>query len=369
MLKSVRIDNFRGFDAPVEFNFTASSYGFNEAVVCGGLVKNAIVYGRNGVGKSALGIGIFDIVSHLTDKERISEKYIVPYCNMNTGRKIAEFRFVFDFDGEEVAYEYEKSAAVSLVRERLFSRGELLIDYEYGADGKSYVKPGLVGGLNLALPDNRLSIIKYIYRNTPTNTVPQITRLMDFVERMLWYRSLSDGNDYAGFMNGTGEIDESIYRSGRLPEFIDFLSKNGVDYDLSFVEREGRHYLVVRFANGEQVSFDKVASTGTKALRLFFHWSATAFAKASFVFIDEFDAFLHYESAANIVQVLNSLKGVQSVLTSHNTYLMRNDLTRPDCCFIMTKNKVTPLSKATDKVLREGHNLEKMYVNGAFTEP
>ena len=45
---------------------------------------------------------------------------------------------------------------------------------------------------------------------------------------------------------------------------------------------------------------------------------------------------------------------------------MQNDLTRPDCCFIMTDNRITPLCRATHKEIREAHNLEKMYVNGAF---
>ena len=65
---------------------------------------------------------------------------------------------------------------------------------------------------------------------------------------------------------------------------------------------------------------------------------------------------------------LNKAKNFQSILTSHNTYLMQNRLTRPDCCYIITNGRITSLYDATDKDIREGHNLEKMYINGVFTE-
>ena len=104
MLKIFEVDNFRGFDAPVEMNFTAGSYAFNESVVKDGLVKNAIIYGKNGVGKSAFGIALFDVVAHLTDNERIYQKYISPYGNLTTGKDIVRFRYVFNFDGDEVEY-------------------------------------------------------------------------------------------------------------------------------------------------------------------------------------------------------------------------------------------------------------------------
>ena len=102
------------------------------------------------------------------------------------------------------------------------------------------------------------------------------------------------------------------------------------------------------------------------ALAQYFAWETIAFDKISFLFIDEFDAFLHFESAKLIVEELNKRKGFQSIVTTHNTYLMQNKLTRPDCCYLMTQNKIASLFNSTDKEIREAHNLEKMYVNGAF---
>ena len=47
-----------------------------------------------------------------------------------------------------------------------------------------------IGKLNIELADNKLSVIKYIYRNTPTNTVPVLTRMVQFCENMLWSLSV-----------------------------------------------------------------------------------------------------------------------------------------------------------------------------------
>lgn len=45
---------------------------------------------------------------------------------------------------------------------------------------------------------------------------------------------------------------------------------------------------------------------------------------------------------------------------------VRNNLTRPDCCYILSNGCVRSLDKLTDKEPRKAHNLEKMYKAGTF---
>lgn len=225
----------------------------------------------------------------------------------------------------------------------------------------------MIGELKIELSDNRLSVIKYIYGNLPLSNDSPLYRMMTFVDNMLWDRGLSNGNTYCGFTNGGTTLVESLYQSGKKDAFQQFLADNGINYNLQWIINNGLHELMVVYDNGKQVPFISVASTGTMSLFLFFHWS-NSFNKISFLFVDEFDAFFHYESAENIVLKLNKAKGFQTVITTHNTYLMQNKLTRPDCCYVMTENKITSLFNSTDKEIREAHNLEKMYINGAFME-
>ena len=368
MLKRFEVENFKGFKNPLVMDFTAREYEFNKNLIVNGIVNKAIVYGKNGVGKSCLGIAIFDIVWHLTDKERMQLKYLLNYLNLESNSSNAKFKYSFQFDEDEIIYEYAKRDPNFLIYEKLWINQKLVINYDYFDTNIRFVDKAITGDLNIELIDNKLSVLKYIYRNTPTNTSPAITKMMQFCENMLWYRSLSDGNTYCGFTNGVTSLVDKLYESGKLHEFEEFLRSNGVNYKLKFVNSNGMLELMAEFDNDKQTPFLSLASTGTMSLFLFYIWSISAFDKISFLFIDEFDAFFHYESAENIVLLLNKAKSFQSILTSHNTYLMQNRLTRPDCCFIMTDNKITNLFNSTDKEIREAHNLEKMYIDGAFYE-
>ena len=89
---------------------------------------------------------------------------------------------------------------------------------------------------------------------------------------------------------------------------------------------------------------------------------------ASLIYLDEFDAFYHYEMAECVIKFFKKkYPRCQMIMTSHNTNLMTNRLMRPDCMFILSRGgTLTALCNATTRELREGHNLEKMYISGEF---
>jgi AAA15 family ATPase/GTPase len=90
--------------------------------------------------------------------------------------------------------------------------------------------------------------------------------------------------------------------------------------------------------------------------------------EASLMFIDEFDAFYHFELAEIIVKRLKALPLSQVILTSHNTNLITNRIMRPDCYFILTGGRLTSFKNATRRELREGHDLERLFLAGEFDE-
>jgi len=368
MLKRITVKNYKCFDE-LTFDLSAADYSYNPILVKDGVVNKALVFGKNGTGKTSLGFAIFDLVQHLTDKHRFPPRFMEYYRNLNTGRKAVSFQYTFSFDFKEIVYEYEKTDAQNIVWESLKVDGDTLLNYHYGKPERQFVAPELCGNLDTRLPDNKLSILKYIYRNTPTDFSPILTKLMRFCEGMLWFRSLSDGDGYCGLTNDQPTLEQMLHESGQIVQFQDFLGRNGLKYELGFEEDGGQPKLYAYFNHRKSKAlFSTIASSGTRVLWLLFNWMAKGKDKLSLLFIDEFDAFYHYEVAATVVRELNTRRDFQSILTTHNTYLMQNQFTRPDCCFILTDKQIKSLKKSTERELREAHNLEKMYIGGAFVE-
>ncbi len=182
---------------------------------------------------------------------------------------------------------------------------------------------------------------------------------------MLWYKSLSEGSLYCGFTNGPVNIFETLYNSNKKDEFQNFLANHNINYKLEWQMSNGYPELMVIFPAKKKVSFNSIASTGEKTLLLYFYYKIIAFDNISLLFIDDFDYFFHYDISEKLILELNSYK-FQSLITLNNTYLMQNRLTRPDCCYIISKDSISNLHNLTNKEIREAHNLEKMYLNKAF---
>lgn len=367
MLKRFEVENFRGFSGKWVLNLESAQYSFNQSVVYNGLVKNALIYGINGAGKTTLGVALFDVVSHLTDNRAMSSTMLTPFCNLQSGVTRSEFKFVFKRGDGELVYSYAKGSARNLLHERLQLDDKVIVDWDYTSSSNHYVDSESIGGLRVDLVDDKLSVVKFIARNTPTGVALGVSDVIDFVSRMLWFRNL-DTRNYAGLQPGEADIIKTIYEHNALSKLEKFLEDNEIEYNLAFRDNNGQINIVAIFDSGKEVDVMQIASSGTKSLILYFAWSVTAFDTASLVFIDEFDAFLHLGVSINIVSDLNSHVNFQSIVTTHNVALLSNAITRPDCCFVIGKKKIASFTENSDRVIREAHNLEKMYVNGLFSE-
>jgi hypothetical protein len=215
---------------------------------------------------------------------------------------------------------------------------------------------------NLENNANNVSVINFLLTSYPLNSEHYLIKLNRFVNTMLWFRNL-DVREFIGLETNATMLDEFIITNNLLDDFSDFLQKVSGQTFL-FVAHNTTDKQIFCQIDKNKVPFRIVASTGTQSLQLLYFW-LKRMDKASFVFIDEFDAFYHFRLAFEVCKRLFALD-CQIFTSSHNTYLMTNDLLRPDCNFILNNNKIKCLADCTDKELRFGHNIEKIYRAGAF---
>lgn len=369
MLTRFEVKGFKNFKDNFVLDFTKTkNYDFNKECVKDGVINKAIIYGPNAIGKSNLGFAIFNIVAHLTDKEKNKSLY-KHFLNAENKNDFAEFSYSFVFDGIPLNYKYGKTSLEELTFEELKINDNIVVSFDRNNDKEAKIDLEGTETLKKDLGQEKISVIKYIASNSVLEENAENTafkKLIAFVDKMLFFRSL-DQNNYIGYDNVNNSIAREIIDRGNLKNFETFLNEAGIKCDLKEKEENGEK--VMAFIIGEKLlEFYSVASNGTKALALFYCWYQRFKNKddVSFVFIDEFDAFYHHELSEFIVEKIKIING-QTILTTHNTSIMSNDLLRPDCYLIMSEKKIKPLPELTNKELRLAHNLEKMYIAGAFS--
>lgn len=368
MLKRFEVEGFKNFKDKITFDFSdVRDYKFNTECISNGLLGKTIVYGKNSVGKTNLGLAIFDIVTHLTSNNvspHLYDYYLYSNRDPDDPAEWAEFNYVFSFGNDTIKYFYIKDSVQNLILEEIKINGKLIYDFDYehksgNLDGVKEIAPTL----NLSMQDVE-SVLKYVVSNTILPENHPLRRMMKFVQNMLWFRSL-DENRFIGYKTQSKDYFDFIFEDVNLREFEELLHNASVNEKLVvYKDNDGKERLYFKGAV-QSLPFFSVASSGTKALYNFFYWYKTA-ADVSLMFIDEFDAYYHYELSETIVKLLEKMSNTQVILTSHNTNLLSNRIMRPDCFFIMTEHGLTSFANATNRELREGHNLEKLYMSGEF---
>ncbi len=371
-LRKVSIKRFKQF---VDVVFDLSSpreYEFNKDTLTsdGKLIKTALIYGKNGAGKSNLGLGLMDITLHLTDNQKNLESYNY-YINADSDTRNAEFIYEFS-NGEDVyKYEYTKSEPQVCLFERFFVNNELVFSMDKengviltpGAKKYEFETLRIEKGIDL-------SILRFIANNSSLSSDNPISMVMNFVKRMLYFKRVDLGNRFIGL---TPKVDVNLFgyivQNKLLKEFEDFLKKAGINETLEADENETNYSNIkIYFKRKHQnLPIDAVGSSGTLSLALQFYW-LKRLSEASFVFIDEFDAFFHSELSEHMYKLFKAIEFPQFVMTTHNTNLLSNRLGRADSFYIVTPHKIASMSSMSKREIREGNNIENLYLGRAFGE-
>ena len=367
MLTKFAVTNYRGFSNRIEWNLCNSrDYEFNTFAIKDGIIKNGIIYGPNGSGKSNFGLALFDIVNHLSQKWKKPD-YYNNFIYAGAQKNPVVFEYTFRFDKDTLQYIYSKDSKGILKEEKLLvndkeiffrRQGSFSIDSSYAIDEK--VKTNLSEANT-----NNISIVNFLLTSFPLPTDHYLIKLQNFVNSMLWFCSL-ETREFLGLeAMPSGNITEYIIKQHLVNDFSEFLERTSNQHFKFVTPREADKQLFC-YLGGIPTDFVTIASTGTHSLMLLYYW-IKHMDKATFVFIDEFDAFYHYKLSYEVCRQLFSLN-CQIFTSSHNTSLMTNDLLRPDCNFILNNNKIKPICDCTDKDLRLGHNIEKLFRGGTFNE-
>ena len=377
MLRKFTLRNYRNFkdEITIDFEITAG-YQFSTDCITDGIISKMLIYGRNATGKTNLGKALMDIyvsvfggVCYLDNGN---------YLNGDSSEDSASFTYEFRFDDRELVYRYARLSNKELKSEELIIDKKTIFkcnfeNKEFEFSNLKYINAetsntalylqSIDAGEEEEIQESRLPFLVWVINNVALSKDSILMKLYDYVRKMI---IITTGNTSSFKRPGT-VFYASLEDEDRLKDLEDFLNEMGIECRLVLKKLpDGNRELYFKYER--LVPFYKTASSGTLALVDLYRRLIPANQIPSFVYLDGFDAFYHYEMAEKVINFFKKkYPKCQIIMTSHNTNLMTNRLMRPDCLFILSgEGTLTALCNATERELRERHNLEKMYISGEF---
>lgn len=373
MLRRFEVKNYKNFKDTLSVDFTkVHDYKYNEYCIKNSLISKMIIYGKNAEGKSNLGSALFDLTYDIQMNIGFypyrNDRHLYKNADAEDGDPV-EFFYSFQFGDDIIDYEYKKKDAYNTVFEKLSLNDRVVFYYNIENGDRDFSNVGVINANELnweeyfeSDSDNsqttRPTALRYIVYNTVQKDGSIIYKLTQFIKGMRFTNSHnSDLKFHIHYAEYFEEAEE-------LEKFEKFLNAYGVKCKLVMLDQpDGKKELYFDYAR--PLHFASNLSSGTLALTKFYLQYLSR-SKPTFVFMDEFDAFYHYELSEKMVELLEKEFDCQVILTSHNTDLLSTSIMRPDCFMILSNGKLVPICEATTRELRQGHNLEKLYKNGEF---
>lgn len=386
MLKSFSVEGYRSFHNKVVLDLgSPHDYGWhndpaaNDAYITDGVVSNALVLGGNATGKTNLGRALMDVRNNFSRRGPwpMRDESDPSFINGDLDGDHASFEYEFIISGQDIAYRYEKDGLQRIAYERLRVGQSTIFEVDRTNDIHDFGGMGQIGatGLNWDFSDEELSVLGYLSNSLPRKQAPLVYELRRFI----------DGMDMIGVPSSVprrismrGPL-RRIARSEQLVRELErFLRENGVHERLKVIEGpEGEPSLY--FGHRRPIPFELACSSGTTTLLLLFsRFFMRPYREGpSLVYIDEFDAYLHFEVAERLVRSFGGVGSCQTVCSTHNTSLLRNTTMRPDCVFVIAREaqdgggtcprlRIRSLADSTEREIRRINNVEHLYRNGEF---
>ena len=379
MLKKFTLKNYKNFKDEISIDFeNTAGYQFSTDCITDGMISKMLIYGRNATGKTNLGKALIDICTTMFGGRRYIDTGV--FLNADSIDETAVFSYEFRFENSELIYRYARFSNQELRNEELHIDKKTIFscDFEnnkFNFENLNYINAETASkdrylqsvdiGDEEELQEPKLPFLRWLISNVALSNDSILIKLANYARRMLIITSEDARLSLPRRINDI--FYELLEDSNRLKDLEDFLNEMGIECKL-ILQRLPDGQRELYFGHEKLVPFYETASSGTLALVDLYRRLIPKNWDPSFIYLDEFDAFYHYEMSEKVINFFKRrYPKCQIVMTSHNTNLMTNRLMRPDRLFILSRaGTLTALSNATKRELREGHNLEKMYISGEF---
>lgn len=307
MLKKFTLKNYKNFKDEISIDFEdTAGYQFSTDCITDETISKMLIYGRNATGKTNLGKAFVDICTAIFGGRPYVDTGV--FLNADSIDQMAIFSYEFRFEDNELVYRYARFSNQELKDEELRINGKVIFccDFENNkfdfknleyinaetASIDRYLQSIDMGDLGLQEP--KLPFLRWLISNVALSNDSVLIKLANYVRRMLM---ITAGNAILRMPRRTNDsFYELLEGSNRLKDLEDFLNEMGIECKLVLQKLpDGQRELY--FGHEKLVPFYETASSGTLALVDLYRRLIPKSWAPSFIYLDEFDAFYHYEMA------------------------------------------------------------------------
>lgn len=371
MLKQITLNHYKTFMQSTTISFCSTDYDFlkEENTSLHRILKGALFIGENASGKTNILKSIqllLDLLFKDVEINFIFEKSFYSDSESFT------LTYEFEFEQKDIVYEIELST-VKIIRETLIMDGKTILDRNENKAFFNYTTSKTYEDLS-----ERLLFLRRIYFDTHFYDDKILNQWFDFLMNSIYIncynREIKSYNRnnllIHNFLdeNGTEEINE-FFRKINYHQQIKYSSSTdnlmGMNYTsndkfVSFLKDGTSVYIPETFESTGNITLIHL-------LPVFLH----SIRNSSLLIIDEFSSGLHNELEECLIKYFfHYSKNSQIFFTSHSTNLLNNTILRPDQIYSVNfkANQGSVLKRFSKEEIREGQNIEKMYLNGAIDE-